>query len=308
VKRTNLVVVLTCFVLACVSLSQAQQKEETSAIGIPPAGLVYMASAAPDAAVAAESPSPDPTAPADPGPPQGGTASSHKAADDEWHFSISPYLWLPGVHGTIGDSNHDISFRASAGDLLSHFRFGLLGFADARRNRLLVPIDIMFLRLGDNKALPFPGFGENSADLTANMFIFTPKLGVRVVDGKMMKIDAMAGIRYWHFHEDVSFTPIAPNVNFSKSQSWVDPIVGGRIITALSPKAEVAIGGDVGGWGTGSQLEYQVGGILSFKVKPNLSLDAGYRYLYFDKNFGSNNGNINTAMSGVILGATMTLK
>lgn len=301
-------VVLTCFVLACVSLSQAQQKEETSAIGIPPAGLTYMASAAPDAAVAAVSPDPDPAQPADPGPPQGGTAPKAKAADDEWHLAISPYLWLPGVHGTVGDFNHDLSFRASAGDLLSHFRFGLLGFVDARRNRLLVPIDMMFLRLGDNKALPFPGFGENTADLRANMFIFTPKIGVRVVDGKMMKVDAVAGIRFWYFHESVSFTPINPNVDFSKSQSWVDPVVGGRIITALSPKADIAIAGDVGGWGTGSQLEYQVVGLLGYKIKPNMALQAGYRYLYFDKNFGSNNGTINTAMSGVILGATLTLK
>lgn len=306
-KRTNLVLVLPCLFLACVSLLQAQQKEQTSASAIPQTGLTYMASAAPDVAVAAESPAPDPAKPADPGPPQAGTAPKAKAADDEWHLAVSPYLWLPGVHGTIGDSNHDLSFRASAGDLLSHFRFGLLGFVDARRNRLLVPIDMMFLRLGDNKALPFPGFGAQTADITANMFILTPKLGVRVVDGKMMKVDALAGIRYWHFHENVSFTPIAPNVNFSKSQSWVDPVVGGRIITALSPKAEVTIAGDVGGWGTGSQLEYQVVGLLGYKVKPNMSLQAGYRYLYFDKNFG-NNGTINTALSGVILGATLTLK
>ena len=213
-KIRNAILTLACAVLLSASLLQAQQqKDQPSASANPQTGLTYMVSAAPDAAVAAESPSPDPAEPADPGPPQGGTASGQKAADDQWHLAISPYLWLPGVHGTIGDANHDISFRASASDLLSHFRFGLLGFVDARRNRLLVPIDMMFLRLGDNKALPFPGFGENTADLTANVFIFTPKLGVRVVDGKMMKVDALAGIRYWHFHENVSFTPINPNVN-----------------------------------------------------------------------------------------------
>jgi len=185
----------------------------------------------------------------------------------------------------------------------------LLGFVDARRNRLLVPIDMMFLRLKDDKALPFPGFGESNADLTANMFILTPKLGVRVVDGKMMKIDALAGIRYWRFSENVSFTPVAPNVNFSKSQSWVDPVVGGRIITALSPKAEVTIAGDVGGWGTGSQLEYQVVGLLGYKLKPTMTLQAGYRYLYFDyEKGGSANAVVKTAMSGVLLGVTLNLK
>ena len=53
------------------------------------------------------------------------------AADDGWHFAVSPYLWFPGVHGTIGALGRDVSFKASPGDLLSHFRFGLMGLLEA---------------------------------------------------------------------------------------------------------------------------------------------------------------------------------
>jgi len=89
----------------------------------------------------------------------------------------------------------------------------------------------------------------------------------------------------------------------------VDPIVGGRLQAALAPKISVTVAGDVGGWGTGSQLEYQTLGLLGYKLNPAVTLQAGYRYLYFDySKGGSANPFINTALSGVIFGATLTLK
>jgi hypothetical protein len=261
--------------------------------------------AAPDPAVSYELP---PADSAGPPSPQGGTAPG-AATSEGWHLSVSPYLWLPGVHGTVGAFGRDASFKASAGDLLSHFRFGLLGYVEARHNRLLVPIDMMFMRLGDDKALPFPNVGANTANVKVTEFILTPKLGFRLIDGKMFKADALAGIRYWYLGENLSFSPSTLGLNFSRSQSLVDPVVGGRIEAALSPKTAFTVAGDVGGWGTGSQLEYQVVGLLGYKLKPNMTLQAGYRYLYIDyEKGGQASAFLNTAMSGVLLGVTLNLK
>jgi hypothetical protein len=94
-------------------------------------------------------------------------------------------------------------------------------------------------------------------------------------------------------------------LNFSTSQNWVDPLVGGRILGALTPKVNVSIGGDVGGWGTGSQLDYQIFGVLGYRIKPTWTLEAGWRYL--DVNYRSNTI-FDVAMSGVILGVSINLK
>jgi hypothetical protein len=229
--------------------------------------------------------------------------------DGGWHIAVSPYLWLPGVHGTIGAFGKDASFRASAGDLLSHFKFGLLGAAEARRKRILTTLDLMFMRLGDDKAVPFPNLGESTANLTANLFILTPKVGIRLIDAKKLKADFLTGIRFWRFSENLQFTPFVPLLNFSKSQNWVDPLVGGRIELGLSRKTVFTLAGDVGGWGTGSQLEYQVVGLLGYKLKRNMTLQGGYRYLYFDyERSGPAGAVLKTAMSGVVLGVTMNLK
>jgi hypothetical protein len=299
-----------CVVLAYASLLQAQQKDQLIANVIPDAEVISPdLIPAPMLAITGE-PSAAPAAPV-PSPPQSGGAIDRTSQDDTWHLSVSPYLWFPGVHGTVGVLGDTAGFSASPSDLLSHFRFGVMGAVEARRNRLLVPIDLMWIRLEDTKALPVlpPPLIATSANLTATEFLLTPKIGIRLINSKKITADFLTGIRYWHFGESLNFSPSTLGITRSKSQNWVDPLVGGRIEAALSQKTVFTMAGDVGGWGTGSQLEYQVVGLLGYKIKPNMTLQGGYRYLYVDYAKGGPAGAfVTAATSGVVFGATLNLK
>jgi hypothetical protein len=248
-----------------------------------------------------------PPAPSEPEASAPAAAQATTAADDsDWHFAISPYLWLPGMHGIIGTDNLNANVSASPADLLSNFRFGLMGAFDSRYKRIVLPLDFMWVRLGDSKG--FPNTPEElTAKVTANEVILTPKIGYRLIDSKMIKIDGLTGFRYWHVGTDLKFVNNGGQLlKVSNSLNWVDPLVGGRIGVILSPKIEALIAGDVGGWGTGSQLDYQLVGLLGYKIKPALALQVGYRYL--DVNYRGGGAIFNVAMSGVVLGATLTLK
>ena len=233
---------------------------------------------------------------------QGAAASS----EDEWHIVVAPYLWFSGVHGTIGARDDLASIHASAADLLSHFRFGLMGAADFSYKRLLVPIDMIWGRLGDDNALPGLGLGAITANVKASEFILTPKIGFRVLKRERFTIDALTGFRTWHLAQNLQFSPSRLGLEFQGSQNWVDPLVGGRIQVALTPKMEITIAGDVGGWGAGSQLDYQVVGLLGYKIKPKWTLRAGYRYL--DVNYRSAGRVFDVAMSGVLFGVSINVK
>jgi len=238
------------------------------------------------------------------GAPQTGPAGP----DNAWHFAVSPYLWFPGVHGTaVGPGGRGLSFRASPGDLLSNFRFGLMGAVEARRKRIVLSGDLLWIRLEADKAIPFPGLGATSAQIKATEFLLTPKIGFRVINSEKIKIDALTGFRYWHLGESLNFNPSLLGLNFSGSQNFVDPLVGGRIQAALSPKIVVNILGDVGGWGTGSQLEYQWAGLLGYRIKPAWTLQVGYRYLFIDYR-GSRGFVFNATTAGVMFGVTLNLK
>jgi len=298
-------------VLCCGSVLQAQQKESLYAIVIPDGAASDAKLTVGSTPAIGNETSTEPGSANSPqgGTTTGGTTSVSPVSDNQWHIAVSPYLWFPGVHGTVGAQGHDVAYSASPGDLLSNFRFGLMGVVEARRNRLLTAVDMMWIRLKDDKAQPFPNVGADSATIKMTEFLLTPQGGFRLIDGKMIKADALAGIRFWHFGENLTFSPGTLGFDFSKSQNWVDPVVGGRIETALSPKVGITVAGDAGGWGTGSKLEYQVVGLLGYKVKPNITLHAGYRYLYVDyeKN-GGTDAFVKATTSGVIFGVTIILR
>ena len=235
-------------------------------------------------------------------PPQAHTTSPN----DKWSFAVSPYLWFPGVRGTaVGPNGRGISFRASPGDLLSHFRFGLMGAVEANRKRLVITGDLLWVRLKDDKAIPFPGIVATSATVKATEFFLAPKVGLRLINQEKIKIDALTGLRYWHLGETLNFNPSLLGLNSSSSQDFVDPLVGGRIETFLSPKVVINAFGDVGGWGTGSQLEYQCAGLLGYRINARWTLHAGYRYLNVDKHDGAV---FKATTAGVMSGITLNLK
>src|SRR5215831_16144308 len=103
------------------------------------------------------------------------SSSQAPAPDYNWHVSISPYLWFPGLHGRVGGANHNASVHASAGDLLSHFRFGIMGSA--------------------------------SADVRVGELIWTSKIGARLIDKEKFKADANIGVRFFHLGTKLNFNP-----------------------------------------------------------------------------------------------------
>lgn len=236
-----------------------------------------------------------------PTPPKAAPASD----DDGWHFNVTPYLWFPGVSGTVGALGHDIGVHASPGDLLSNFHIGLMGNLEARKGRVVIPIDVMWIHLQDNKGLPFDT-GVNSVKLGLTETLVTPKIGYRIVDGEKVKIDALVGFRYWYLGESAAFQPQLFD-GFSKSQSWVDGVAGGKFEFALSPKASITVAGDAGGGG--SQLDYQAVGVLGFRISRIAILDLGYRYLYVNY-LGNLPASVllNAHTSGAVLGVTFNLK
>ena len=84
--------------------------------------------------------------------------------------------------------------------------------------------------------------------MKATEFFLSPKIGLRVVDQEKFKITGLTGIRYWHLGESLNFNPSLLGINFTGSQNFVDPLVGGQIQTFLSPRVVVNVLGDVGGW------------------------------------------------------------
>jgi len=111
----------------------------------------------------------------------------------------------------------------------------------------------------------------------------------------------LAGLRYWHLGEKLTFSPTIFN-GISTSENWVDAIGGARITLPLSPKVSIAVTGDAGGGGASS--DYQVAGVIGYQVKEKVVLQAAWRYLDVNYRNSSNLFLYDMAASGVAIGAT----
>jgi hypothetical protein len=231
------------------------------------------------------------------------TANSSDPADQGLHVDIAPYLWFPGINGTVGALDHQSSVHVSSGDLLSNFDFGVMGFTEIRYNRIIVPIDFMWVKLSDDKGVPFDS-GVEYVNTKINEDIFTPKFGYRIVDKEKFKTDVLIGLRYWHVGTTLNLNPPPTVSRYYGALNWVDGVEGARFTALLTPKVVLTVAGDAGGGG--ARLDYQVVGLIGYKLK-RATLQAGWRYLVVHKN-PTEGSFIELGTTGVVVGAVIPLK
>ena len=247
-------------------------------------------------------------APADPqagSSPQASAATTPEPVDDtsdsKWHIYSVSYLYLPGLHGTIGVLGYDSGFKASIWDLLSKARFGIMGAFIPAYNRWSIPSDFIWLRLKDNQTVAFnPAY---TAQARATTSIFTPKVNYLVVKSKKARVYGAAGLRYWHLGTVITLQPplVPGSGGLQPSANWADFVAGARFVVPLSPKVSIDILGDAGAGG--ASLDYQAASFLNYQWKPKIVLQGGWRYMTVHYQ-GNDQFLFNATLNGVILGAT----
>jgi hypothetical protein len=247
------------------------------------------------------------SATANPAEPATPTPAFPKAAadpDSGWHVSLTPYLWLAGMNGTVGALGHQTSVHVSALDLAKYFNFGIMAQAEVRYNRIVMPVDFMWIKLSDDKGLAFDA-GATSVKGKLNEDILTPKIGYRVIDKDNIKVDGLIGFRYWHLGTTLTLQPQVAN-GFYQTADWADAVEGANIQAMLTPKIVVTIAGDAGGGG--AKLDYQVVGAIGYKFKKFI-LQTGWRYMHVNyRPVGGKGFILDVNETGLALGVTIPLK
>lgn len=72
------------------------------------------------------------------------------------------------------------------------------------------------------------------------------------------------------------------NRSFARCDDWWDPYVGVRARLNFTPTFYLAVRGDIGGFGVGSDLMWQAEGAFGLQLTSSIFAEAGYRALSFD--------------------------
>jgi|SRR5215831_5825338 len=233
-----------------------------------------------------------------------GTAASPSEATapqgsstDKWEFQFVPYLWFAGLKGQVGIGDRVADVDADFGDIFDKLNFGFMAAFEARKGRLGLFTDLLYLKVSAENATPGSLF--SSVKLTQKVFMLEEAVAYRLYEKNGSSVDAMAGIRFWHLHTRLLFTPgISPEVEATRSKNWVDGLAGLRGRAFVSKNIFVFGRGDVGGGG--SDLTYQLigGGGLTFRER--FSFLLAYRYLHV--NYDRDNFLFDVGIKGPAIG------
>ncbi|HEU4636566.1 MAG TPA: hypothetical protein VFS41_10335 [Edaphobacter sp.] len=226
---------------------------------------------------------------------------------DTWHLCASPYLWLAGLNGDLNLAGHDAAVHQSFGDIFSNLKIGFMGLGEARRGRVGVLTDLLFVRVGDQQAVPVPQLPfPVQVKLTTTTFTLTPELAYRVYSHKHFAADVLGGFRYYHLgaHSNFDAGPLG-QYSYAGSSNWVDVTGGARLLARLTPKIGAFVIGDAGGGGSSPSWEIAYG--VGYKVLKNATAQIGYKRLYFDRKDGTAFG-LEATQQGLVIGTTVRLR
>jgi hypothetical protein len=263
-------------------------------------------------------------------------------ASSAWRFTVAPYLWLPGVFGTIkaggATARVDVDIRDSldlVGDGLS--LLAAFGHLEAQRGPFLAFVDTSLIRLDTDqgarlKGLEQGGLSTTPIDVDASVrldgAIVEFAVGYRALERALgdrprpLSVELLAGGRYYYFWSQTKVKasakllglPQGPQIlrgaaRKTETLDWVDPFIGIRWSVPLLANLDLRFRGDIGGFEAGSELAWSLAGFFQYHLdwhpcSSDTWIALGYKALDFD--YEADGGELALNMRGPALAVGVT--
>jgi hypothetical protein len=220
-----------------------------------------------------------------------------------WTFAVSPYAWVPGITAAVDTAWGTVEIDKSSSDVLSKLDIAFMGAFEARNGRWGLIADLFYADLSQSQATPF-GLLFSQARIETEAKALSAYAAYRIHEDNRTSIDLMAGLRIQSLDIDLSLSPgLLPDQSFGISETWVDPLIGGRVRFAITDHWFATAFADVGGLDVGSDLTWQVFASLGYQFSERWSVQGGWRHVAIAKEIGGRD--VDTDFSGPLLGFTV---
>ncbi len=237
-----------------------------------------------------------------------------------WRFSFEPYVYVPfGVNGDVTVGSIEVPINAGIDDIfdvaINTLNFVAFGRVEAWKGDWGIVFDGAYANLGTGQTVEIPvPFGlqliglPSQIDIDAAVGVSFSRFDLagayRFGNGNLPKaletadtefdlgpflFDAIAGLRLQTFTNDLVLTSnLGDEFDFSDSQTFLEPMLGGRARWNLSENFAVLAGGSISGFGIGD-LTFSVDGYggIDWLFSGDTSLLASYRFTYVDRSSDS---------------------
>jgi hypothetical protein len=248
--------------------------------------------------------------------------------DNKWHASISPYLWAPGISGTLvfrhpaltvpGEATINVATGPS--NYLSFVDSGGMVAAEVRKNAFDISADLIFLNMSNNTGptnvtitgpagnVEIPVTASVGWHLNTTMWELEP--GAMVAHGDAGDVVVFTGVRSislkssasWNFTGPIDLIPLIGSD--SESVTVTDVLAGVRGRVNLGGPWFLPLYEDFGSGTSNTTTSQFYGGVGYAEHWGNILLF--YRQLYFDQNNSGARAR-GLELNGLTLGATINL-
>jgi len=256
-----------------------------------------------------------------------------------WQFRVTPYAWAPSVNGDVTVRGRTVDIDMSFWDLFDSgdskveldSLLALMGYVEARKGPWGIYGDVVWGNFDfsggavkqRNPIADLNVSARAKAGLGYEITMAEGGLTYEVANwGGATALDLLGGARYWNQDLDLSLA-VDTSVDLGKlglersgsravaksgTLEWVDPFVGLRVRHELAPGRELQFLGDIGGFGVGSDLTWQLfaGYSFDFSIWRSTLLHGlvGYRALAVDytQDSGTNKNNLDLILHGPVVG------
>ena len=231
-------------------------------------------------------------------------------ASDDWRFRIAPYLWAISLDGNITARGRTADVDASFSDIVKDLNGGIFLLAEAQKGPVSLFGDVTYADLESESSR-----GPFSVETDVDLLVFNFGVAYQAAKFRLNEYDAERPISLLIepilggrlFYLDTKLKPSRiPSV--SSSETWVDPVVGLRLSSDVTPRWNLRAVGDIGGFGVSSELTWQAMALAGYRFGLFADNDAnavfGYRALFDDYKTGSgtSRSGIDATFHGPILG------
>lgn len=232
-----------------------------------------------------------------------GNSPAFGPSSSGWGFRAALYGWATMLDGDLSIANRSAPVDVGFDDILDHLDFAAMGVFEISNGPWSFQADLFYAELGASNSI---GRLDFDADMEQFMGNFT--LTRTMFSDEDTRFDLHAGARVMSIDTqlDITRNGIMRRRTFSgaASETWVDPVIGFRVQQDLPNQFFLRAAGDIGGFGTASDITWQAMAGLGYQISGSSSILLGYRSIgtdYQDGGFG-----YDVVSHGVILGYEYT--
>lgn len=204
----------------------------------------------------------------------------------KWNFVTDIYLIFPYMKGDIGIGNSVTApVDATPGDIFSKLKFGGMLYLEAHTKKWAITSDLIYMSLNQDITT---GDIWYSGSVGVKQLIWEPAAFYRLASF----LEVGAGGRLNNLQASIDarrnvFPAGTEEVIENASKTWFDPILITRLTADIKDKWLFQFRGDIGGFGVGSDLTWQLQAYAAYRFTKAFRLTAGYRYLSMDYDKGT---------------------